>query len=115
MSFHMSQTLMPVLVVLQTETEQQKTKTMENRSSLSFHGREDSLDDSNKSMSTSEEDSMSTSGSCVTGPEEDLETKPFYYRFMPASAPYSKPKIEKQESLPEKMTKSDLMAEDTGE
>lgn len=72
------------------------------------------MDDSNKSiMSTSEEDSMSTSGSCVTGPEEDPETKPLYYRFMTPAAPYTKPKIEKQESLPEKMTKSDLM--DTGE
>ncbi|EOA35327.1 hypothetical protein CARUB_v10020510mg [Capsella rubella] len=100
----------------QTETEEAKTKTIdprttvENRISLSFHGsREDSLDDTNKSMSTSEEDSMSTSGSCVTGPEEDPETKPFYYRYMPTS----KPKIEKQESLPEKMTESDLMAEDS--
>ncbi|EOA28771.1 hypothetical protein CARUB_v10025003mg, partial [Capsella rubella] len=63
-------------------------------------------DDTNKSMSTSEEDSMSTSGSCVTGPE------PFYYmRFMPA--PINKPKMEKQESLAEKMTKSDLMVEDS--
>ncbi|CAH8258843.1 unnamed protein product [Arabidopsis lyrata] len=100
-----------------TETEEPKTEkskdpetTTEKRSSLWFHGREDSMDDSNKSiMSTSEEDSMSTSGSCVTGPEEDPETKPLYYRFMTPAAPYTKPKIEKQESLPEKMTKSDLM------
>ncbi|KAL9312304.1 putative vacuolar protein sorting-associated protein Ist1 [Arabidopsis thaliana] len=100
-----------------TETEEPKTektnnepeKTMEKRSSLSFHGREDSMDDSNKSiMSTSEEDSMSTSGSCMTGPEDDPEMKPFYYRFM-TPAPYTKPKIEKQESLPEKMTTSHLM------
>ncbi|KAL1199375.1 hypothetical protein V5N11_015758 [Cardamine amara subsp. amara] len=95
------------------ETEQPKTKTndpkttMENRSSLESL----ELDDDSKSMSRSEDDSMSTSGSCVTGPEEDLETKPFYYRFIPA--PYTKPRIEKQESLPEKMTRSDLMAEDT--
>ncbi|CAH2068020.1 unnamed protein product, partial [Thlaspi arvense] len=88
-----------------------------NRSSLSFHGRKESWDDdsNNKSMSRrSEDDSMSTSESCVSGPEEDPEAKPFYYRFIPA--PYSnQPRIEKQESLPEKMTKSDIMADDAGE
>ncbi|CAL9241414.1 unnamed protein product [Arabidopsis halleri] len=92
----------------ETETEEPKTEKTKG-SSLSFHGREESMDDTNTSiMSTSEEDSMSTSGSCVTGPEEDPETKPLYYRFMTPN-PYTKPKIEKQESLPEKMTKSDLM------
>ncbi|ESQ26997.1 hypothetical protein EUTSA_v10018725mg [Eutrema salsugineum] len=98
-----------------TETEEPpkpktKANTGENTSSISFHGRKDSFDDDdNKSMSRrSEDDSMSTSESCVSGPEEDPETKPFYYRFMPA--PYnSKPKIEKQES---NITKSQLMADD---
>ena len=86
-------------------------------SSLSFHVREECLD--GKSISKrSEEDSMSRSKSCVSGHEEeeeeedDSENKPSYNRFiMPAS--YNKPKIEKQESLPEKMSKSDLMPKDT--
>ncbi|KFK42396.1 hypothetical protein AALP_AA2G250400 [Arabis alpina] len=109
------------------ETEQPKTKTNEDsnkpektiesrrrRSSLSFHSRNDSFDDENKSMTRSEDDSMSTTESCVTIPEEEPEAIPFYYRFMPA--PYTnKPKIEKQESLPlpEKMTKTHHIAEDT--
>ncbi|KAJ4874313.1 Regulator of Vps4 activity in the MVB pathway protein [Raphanus sativus] len=90
-------------------------KTNENRSSLSFHVREESLDAKSTSK-RSEEDSMTRSKSCVTGHEEeeeddDPENKPFYYRFiMPSN---DKPKIEKQESLPEKMTKSDLMSKDT--
>ncbi|KAL0878438.1 hypothetical protein Bca101_028144 [Brassica carinata] len=89
-------------------------KTTENRGSLSFHGRKESLD--SKSMSRrSEDDSMGTSESCVSGPEEDAddpENKPFYYRFFMPAASYDKPKIEKQESLPEKITKSDLMPDD---
>ncbi|XP_010473010.1 PREDICTED: uncharacterized protein LOC104752541 [Camelina sativa] len=91
------------------ETEQANPKSNDTRTSTENRISLSSFDDTNKSMSTSEEDSMSTSGSCVTGPEEDQETKPFYYRFIMPPAPY---KIEKQESLPEKMTKSDLMAED---
>ncbi|XP_056848572.1 uncharacterized protein LOC108830461 isoform X2 [Raphanus sativus] len=89
-------------------------KTTENRGSLSFHGRKDSLD--SKSMSRrSEDDSVGTSESYVSGPEEeedDPENKPFYYRFFMPASNYNnndKPKIEKQESLPEKITKSDLM------
>lgn len=95
-------------------------KTMENRHGLSFHGRKDSLD--SKSMSRrSEDDSMGTSESCVSGPDEeeekedDPENKPFYYRFIMPTSYNNKPKIEKQESLPEKMTKSDLLLDDTGE
>ena len=105
--------------------EPQKTKTKqnnpgettENRRTLSFHGRKETLD--SKSMSRrSEDDSMGTSESCASGPEEeeedDPENKPFYYRFfMPASYNNNdKPKIEKQESLPEKMIKYDLMPDD---
>lgn len=106
------------------ETEQPKTKTNEDkatnpektiesrRSRLSFHSRKESLDEENKSMSRSEDESVSTSESCVTVPEEESEAIPFYYRFMPAPYNKNKPKIEKQESL---MTKSHVMAEETGE
>ncbi|CAG7894014.1 unnamed protein product [Brassica rapa] len=93
-------------------------KTRENRGSLSFHARKDSLD--SKSMSRrSEDDSMGTSESCVSGPDEedekedDPENKPFYYKFIMPASYNNKPKIEKQESLPEKMTKSDLLPDDT--
>ncbi|KAJ0231013.1 hypothetical protein HA466_0301770 [Hirschfeldia incana] len=92
-------------------------KTTENRGSLSFHGRKDSLDSKGMSGRSEEDDSLGTNESCVSGPEEDEEeNKPFYYRFvMPASNYNSndKPKIQKQESLPEKTTKSDLMPSDS--
>ncbi|KAG2254893.1 hypothetical protein Bca52824_085029 [Brassica carinata] len=102
--------------------ENPKTKANYNpgkTSSLSFHVREESLDDKPISKRR-EDDTMTRSKSCVTGPEEeeeedDPENKPFYNRFiMPVSYKINnKPKIEKQESLPEKMTKSDLMPKDT--
>ncbi|CAA7025791.1 unnamed protein product [Microthlaspi erraticum] len=78
-------------------------KTIGNRGRLSFQSRkEESLDDNDKDK----EPIQSRSETCA----EDVEAKPFYYRFMPA--PY---KIEKQESLPEKMTIShlNLMPDDT--
>ncbi|CAH8355997.1 unnamed protein product [Eruca vesicaria subsp. sativa] len=102
--------------------EPQKTKTKQNNPGKRTEtiSRKDSLDDdSNKSMSKrSEDDSMTTTNeSCVSGPEEekenDPEIKPFYYGFI-MHAPYNnKPKIEKQESFSEKMTKSDLMPDQT--
>lgn len=76
-------------------------------SRLSFQSRkEESLDDNNKNKNESIQSVQSRSETCA----EDLETKPFYYRFMPA--PY---KIEKQESLPDKMSISHLMPDDIGE
>ncbi|KAL0641902.1 hypothetical protein Bca4012_103847 [Brassica carinata] len=101
--------------------ENPKTKANYNpgkTSSLSFHVREESLDDKSISKRREDDSMMIRSKSCVTGPEEeeeDPENKPFYNRFI-MSASYkinNKPKIEKQESLPEKMTKSDLMPKDT--
>lgn len=86
-------------------------KTIGNRSRLSFQSRkEESLEDDNSNESiqsrSQDESIQSRSETCA----EDLETKPFYYRFMPA--PY---KIEKQGSLPDKMAISHLMPDDLGE
>ncbi|CAH8337049.1 unnamed protein product [Eruca vesicaria subsp. sativa] len=79
-------------------------KMNENRSSsLSFHVREESLDEN--SISKRNENSVSGTQ------EEDYEGKPFYNRFIMTYS--NKPKMEKQESLPEKMTKSYLMHEET--